>query len=130
MASTAANGARWPACGLAERRARLRARGQARRDVGDLVGQLARLARARRARAALARERDGAVAQIARRRCDRRDPRRGRLLAEIGLPSVHISSASAAPASRGSRCVPPAPGMMPEQHFGLADLRVAAAATR
>ena len=28
-------------------------------------------------------------------------------------PSVHIVSASSAPASRGSRCVPPARGMMP-----------------
>ena len=38
--------------------------------------------------------------------------------AGTGLPSVHISSASCAPHSRGSRCVPPAPGMMPSSTSG------------
>jgi hypothetical protein len=35
-----------------------------------------------------------------------------------GLPSVHIWSASSAPARRGSRCVPPAPGMIPRSTSG------------
>ena len=34
-------------------------------------------------------------------------------VAAIGLPSVHISSASAGPHKRGSLCVPPAPGIIP-----------------
>ena len=33
--------------------------------------------------------------------------------ADTGLPSVDISSAIFAPARRGNRCVPPAPGMIP-----------------
>ena len=40
-------------------------------------------------------------------------PSRMRLRRGSGSPSEHISAALATPASRGSRCVPPAPGMMP-----------------
>ena len=64
------------------------------------------------------RERDRARQQIARRRCRSTMPAASALGAGTGLPSVHISSASAAPASRGSRCVPPAPGMMPSSTSG------------
>ena len=49
--------------------------------------------------------------------------------ARSGLPSVHISIASAAPASRGSRWVPPAPGMMPSRTSGCPTL-ASAVATR
>ena len=38
--------------------------------------------------------------------------------AATGLPAVHISIANSAPQSRGSRCVPPAPGMMPSSTSG------------
>jgi hypothetical protein len=47
--------------------------------------------------------------------------------AGTGLPSVHMSSASGTPASRGSRCVPPAPGMMPSSTSGWPTLALATA---
>ena len=42
--------------------------------------------------------------------------------APIGSPWTIISSALATPASRGNRCVPPAPGIRPESYFRLAKL--------
>ena len=53
-----------------------------------------------------------------RRRCRSMMPAASAFGAGTGLPSVHISSASFAPHRRGSRCVPPAPGMMPSSTSG------------
>ena len=45
-------------------------------------------------------------------------PAAGAFGAGTGLPSVHIAMASSRRASRGSRCVPPAPGMIPSSTSG------------
>ena len=46
-------------------------------------------------------------------------PQSNASLAPIGLPVAHISSALPTPATRGSRCVPPAPGSSPSLTSGV-----------
>ncbi len=117
MASTALNGASTPLRGLRQCRARRRARGDAALLIGDLVGQLAGLPDPRRGGRRL-RKPDRLVQEDRPARRDRRCPPASPWTASTGFPAVHISMASSAPQSRGSRCVPPAPGMMPSSTSG------------
>ena len=118
MASTAANGARTPFARLRKRRAhRLRRPSSpASRRLG-VDRDLARLADLARRAPSLSRTRSRRAADR-RRRSRRRCRPRAPSAPATGLPSVHISSASSAPHRRGSRCVPPAPGMMPSSTSG------------
>ena len=97
---------------LAERRARGLAGGDARGAIADPVLQIAGAAALSRRRHALLAK---AMAPSSRSPSITAStmPASTARAAAIGLPSVHISSASAGPHKRGSRCVPPAPGMIP-----------------
>ena len=70
-----------------------------------------------------ARVSDGAALQIAFDRLRRGTPARSPAVRSIGLADRMKSSARSAPISRGRRCVPPAPGMMPSVTSGKREAR-------
>ena len=111
--------------GLGERRANGLAGGHAGGAIGDSVLEIAG-APALPRRGTRSGESNGAVQQIA---VDHgvEMPACWARVAVTGLPPVHISSASAAPHNRGSRWVPPAPGMIPRCTSGWPTLAVATA---
>ena len=131
IASTAANGARMPVRGL--RRA-TRASPRTPRARAFTASALMTISRDL---ADLARRRLAPSRTRSRRRADRR--RRSRSMmpaaerlrrAATGLPSVHISSASAAPAQARQPLRAAGAGNDAEQHFRLADLARRSVATR